>query len=414
MKIQPQTPKGRTMSRPTYHYKPVEIGYFLEKHAQFNDYPSCQREYVWQPFMQTKLIDSILRGLPTSIIILMPAPEDAFGGKRFWVVDGQQRLETIRRFVAGEFATAKNFNEEPGLKPLVPGKKYHELSPADKQRFDSYELQICLITGVDVEEFEDVFRRINRQVALAFAERLYSYSSPVRAFAERFNDSPFWQAWRGKLNRKQDYQMIVTALVIERLGGAANITSTRLTDLVTSASPELTPELSATVARRLALAARLYEGAAMKKIYHFPVVYQSVIMLERAGARLHAAPTGALAKWFNELLVTGAADWRARFGKDLFSNFEEVGKQHIFWRLHLDALLATEGIVIPDKKRAFGEVDRLQAWLRQGGKCHVCGENVSVEDHAHHDMPHALGGATTADNCRLAHAACHARLHLAA
>jgi hypothetical protein len=60
--------------------------------------PGFQRNYVWDLRRASKLIESLLMGLPIPQIFLY---ED--GRNRFLVIDGQQRLMTIYYFVKGRF-----------------------------------------------------------------------------------------------------------------------------------------------------------------------------------------------------------------------------------------------------------------------------------------------------------------------
>ncbi|MBK9646496.1 MAG: DUF262 domain-containing protein [Deltaproteobacteria bacterium] len=61
--------------------------------------PRLQRKYVWKGWQRWALVESILLGIP------MPSfyfNEDRDG--KLQVVDGVQRLTTLRKFVKGEFA----------------------------------------------------------------------------------------------------------------------------------------------------------------------------------------------------------------------------------------------------------------------------------------------------------------------
>lgn len=60
--------------------------------------PSFQRSFVWKPKVQRALLTSWYRGYPISPIMLMPSDSDPF---KYLLLDGQQRLTTILRFVSG-------------------------------------------------------------------------------------------------------------------------------------------------------------------------------------------------------------------------------------------------------------------------------------------------------------------------
>lgn len=82
--------------------------------------PGFQRNYVWDLRRASKLIESILMGLPIPQIFLYEE-----GRNRFLVIDGQQRLMTIYYFMKGRFPKrdARSqirtmFNEKGRLDPI--------------------------------------------------------------------------------------------------------------------------------------------------------------------------------------------------------------------------------------------------------------------------------------------------------
>lgn len=82
--------------------------------------PGFQRNYVWDLRRASKLIESILMGLPIPQIFLYEE-----GRNRFLVIDGQQRLMTIYYFMKGRFPRrdARSqirtiFNEKGRLEPV--------------------------------------------------------------------------------------------------------------------------------------------------------------------------------------------------------------------------------------------------------------------------------------------------------
>ena len=68
--------------------------------------PEYQRGEVWKPHQQKKLIDSIFRGYQLPIFYLHNISEEfSDGGRmdRLEIIDGQQRVNALHRFVKGDF-----------------------------------------------------------------------------------------------------------------------------------------------------------------------------------------------------------------------------------------------------------------------------------------------------------------------
>lgn len=74
--------------------------------------PEFQREYVWKRSRAPKLIDSLYRGFPVSILLLWTSeeltrarrrePKPSRAGLVSWLIDGQQRVITLSRIQSGD------------------------------------------------------------------------------------------------------------------------------------------------------------------------------------------------------------------------------------------------------------------------------------------------------------------------
>jgi hypothetical protein len=74
--------------------------------------PEFQREYVWKPNRAPKLLDSLYRGFPVSVLLLWTStaeakprrrdPRPARSGATSWLIDGQQRVITLSRTLSGD------------------------------------------------------------------------------------------------------------------------------------------------------------------------------------------------------------------------------------------------------------------------------------------------------------------------
>jgi hypothetical protein len=119
--------------------------------------PEFQRDFIWEPDKQSKLIESVLMRIPLPVFYLA---EDALGNSI--VVDGLQRLSTFR-----------NFLKQDGLKLRLPsndqlnGKSFYDLGPKLQNRIEDCNL-ILYIIDVKVPDRAklDIFERVNGGVPL--------------------------------------------------------------------------------------------------------------------------------------------------------------------------------------------------------------------------------------------------------
>ncbi len=113
--------------------------------------PDFQRKFVWTHEHQESFIDTVLSGLPFPEIYVCEGDVDVKKMKTTRnVIDGQQRLTTIRNYIEGK-----------DEKDPVKIKKYEDLTDEQKQNFLSYQIVMRDIGKVDLETTREIFRRIN-------------------------------------------------------------------------------------------------------------------------------------------------------------------------------------------------------------------------------------------------------------
>ena len=103
-----------------------QIRDMIEQRDAINLRPEYQRRLRWNDAEKSKLIESLLLNIPVPPVFFYEA--DA---ARYEVMDGQQRLNTIRDFFAGDFALR-------GLRVLKPlnGLRYSKCPPRIKRTLD--------------------------------------------------------------------------------------------------------------------------------------------------------------------------------------------------------------------------------------------------------------------------------------
>ena len=113
--------------------------------------PDFQRKFVWTHQHQEAFIDTILKGLPFPEIYVCEDRVD-IGNLRTThkVIDGQQRLTTLRNFIDGRH------DFPPTAHPL-----YKDLKDEQKEEFLKYQIVMRDLGKVDDETVREIFRRIN-------------------------------------------------------------------------------------------------------------------------------------------------------------------------------------------------------------------------------------------------------------
>lgn len=113
--------------------------------------PDFQRKFVWTHEHQEAFVDTILNGLPFPEIYVCEGEVDVQKLRTTrHVIDGQQRLTTIRNFIDGKHDY-----------PLAKVTPYQSLTNEQKQDFLSYQIVMRDLGKVDEETTREIFRRIN-------------------------------------------------------------------------------------------------------------------------------------------------------------------------------------------------------------------------------------------------------------
>jgi hypothetical protein len=136
--------------------------------------PEYQRHGdVWTLEKKQLLIDSLLNRYDIPKIYFHKL-QDNSNEKEYAIIDGRQRLETIWKFIDGEFSLNKDFKYLRDPKIKAGGMTYSDLStnyPKIKNQFDSTTIPIIVVDTDDLDLIEDMFSRLNEAVPLNAAEK---------------------------------------------------------------------------------------------------------------------------------------------------------------------------------------------------------------------------------------------------
>lgn len=184
------------------------------------DPPYQRNGDVWSLDKKQLLIDSIINryDIPKIYFHKYDRAEARRIGKEYAVIDGRQRLETIVKFIEGEFPLSTEFKYLEDEKVNAAGMNYGELAknyPKIKSRFDSFSLPIVTVETDDLELIEDMFSRLNEAVPLNAAEKRRSIGGDmVRAIDDLAKHDFFTKKVRFSNKRFQHKETAVRLLFL--------------------------------------------------------------------------------------------------------------------------------------------------------------------------------------------------------
>ena len=110
-----------------------------------------QRQFVWKEKDKRDLIDTIMHGLPVPAIFICDAGTDFTSlSKRYNVLDGRQRLESIFEFLENQYKYNGNF--------------FKDFAEDEKKKILNYNITLIqmYIEPDDTKKIKEIFKRLNK------------------------------------------------------------------------------------------------------------------------------------------------------------------------------------------------------------------------------------------------------------
>lgn len=168
---------------------------------------------VWTLEKKRLLIDSILNDydLPKIYFHAYKNDEITQRGKRYAIIDGRQRLETIWGFIDGEFTLSKDFEYQKDDSIDLSGMGYEDIAkryPKVRIKFDSFVLPVITVTieGDETDLIEDMFSRLNEAVPLNAAEKRNALGGEMVKIITEISERPLFSRCVKFSNRRYQHR----------------------------------------------------------------------------------------------------------------------------------------------------------------------------------------------------------------
>ncbi len=180
--------------------------------------PKFQREFVWDIKEASRFVESLLLGLPVPSIFLSKEPETG----KLLVVDGQQRLLSLRSFYQDIWEpTGKEFRLK-GVQPEFEGRTYSELREEDRRQLDDAILHAIVFKQDEPSQDEssvyEVFQRLNtggKKLTPQEVRSAVHHSGRIRDLLAELNEYGPWREIYGpEDSRMRDQELILRFLAL--------------------------------------------------------------------------------------------------------------------------------------------------------------------------------------------------------
>lgn len=177
--------------------------------------PEFQRKFVWTHEHQEEFIDTVLQGLPFPEIYVSSGEIDIDRMRTTRnVIDGQQRLTTIRNYIEGR-----------ADRPYHLVKSYDALSRDEKGAFLSYEIVVRDLGIVSSDIVREIFRRINltkfKLDAIEIHNAIYdgAFIKTAKRIIDNVDLSIFGVFKESEFSRMSDLYFVLTVMSTIEAGG---------------------------------------------------------------------------------------------------------------------------------------------------------------------------------------------------
>lgn len=323
--------------------------------------PKFQREFIYKPDQQVKVIETVIRGFPLNAMYWIKSREG------YELLDGQQRTVSICRFVA-ENAFSIVQDDYP--------KTWRNLTADRQERILSYPLMVYLCEGDDDEKL-GWFRVINTQGEKLTDQEMNNaiYAGPFVEDAKRYFSRQNQGAdlfAEGYVSARVNRQELLEKALKWRSGG----------------------DVSGYMNKH-----RNDPNASELWLYFQGVINWAKITFPVKRKELTGVDWGELYRKYGDKIYD--ADALEREVSSLMEDEDVTNKKGIYYYV-----LSREERYL--SIRTFNERQKRQAYERQGGICPVCGEHFDIDEmEADHIVPWSQGGRTVDENCRMLCKKCH-------
>lgn len=179
--------------------------------------PPFQRDYVWNQAEASRLVESLLLGLPVPGVFLAKEGDS----NKLSVIDGQQRLKSLLFFYEGFFNpkhgdSRKKVFRLKNVQQKFENKTYEELEEEDRIKLDDSIIHATIIKqespNDDNTSIYHVFERLNTGGRKLTPQEIRTaiYIGKMNEMISELNDYPAWRELFGKKNnRLKDQEMIL-------------------------------------------------------------------------------------------------------------------------------------------------------------------------------------------------------------
>lgn len=177
-----------------------------------------QRSYVWERSRKSGLIESMILGYPIPPVFAKRLTGDSAkrGDNTYYIMDGKQRLSTVKEFLNDEFALSdlppvKYYDDETDTEceADLSGKTFSELPEALKSLLLTIPFNVTYFDNLTSDEERELFKRLNAGKPLSAKSRLLASCKDLNSILDIGSHALFKEMLTDKAKESKNQAAIV-------------------------------------------------------------------------------------------------------------------------------------------------------------------------------------------------------------
>ena len=375
--------------------------------------PKVQRDLVWTLSQKQLLIDSLIKDYDIPKLYFRQIDDD---GKKYEVIDGQQRIHAILDFIQGDYslpADADPYNDED-----VSNKKWSELSTDLQIIILGRALDVVILQGYNDEETDETFLRLQNGTPLKAPEKRRAIQGNMRNVVEALSKNTIYKYCAFENTHYAYEDVAAKSLKLLMAGGPTSIGALSLSKMyeqnktITIDDPKPKEE-----SRAFNFLYRAFKHTSNPHLKKYAVVDLTVIvssLLNIYDLNNYAEEFGNVyLKFQDERAINaekpeGDQDPRlVAYGNTARGDSLEYleFRQNLLREYILEKM---PYLTLKDNNRNFTADQRAVIYRLSNGKCQICGKECTEEEfEADHIIPWSKGGRTQIANGQVLCSTCN-------
>lgn len=190
----------------------------MVKNGKINFDHIIQRGLVWEVWRKSALIESMILGYPVPVVYAKRI--DNGTGKRgdntMYVMDGKQRLSTVKQFLNNEFALSKlpsvtyfDTETDKEIEVDISGMKFNDLPDGLKDLLNTVTFNITYFDNLTKEEERELFKRLNQGRPLTSKNKTLASAKDIETLLDIGQHELFNQMLTDKARQNKNQVTIV-------------------------------------------------------------------------------------------------------------------------------------------------------------------------------------------------------------